>query len=199
MKFRLAAVLAAVVLLAPAAQAARYEIDAVHSSVGFKVAHMVVSRTSGNFSKFSGEVHFEPGKPESWKTKATIEAASIDTGNEKRDGHLQDATFFDTAKHPTIEFVSTKIKKLKGDKAKLHGKLTIKGVTKDVVLDMIVRGAVLDAEGGEHVGFTATTTIDRMDYGVSWSRALDTGGLMVGKLVEITLEIEAIAMAAGKK
>lgn len=168
------------------AQAVVYDIDAVHSSVGFKVRHMVVAKTSGNFRKFSGTIHYDPKTPQSWKTEAVIEAASIDTGNEKRDGHLKNADFFDVEKYPTLEFKSTKIKTIKGNKAQLHGTLTMHGVTKKIVLDLEIHGAA-----GGRAGFTATGTLDRTDYGVSWNRVVETGGLAVGKEVEIILEIEA--------
>lgn len=188
--FSLAAL--AVSLGAAPARAARYGIDTSHSSVEFKVRHMVVSKTHGKFNKFSGDFEFEPGKPKAWRARAVIDAASIDTANEKRDGHLRSADFLDVAKHPSIEFVSRKVTDLKDGKAKLHGDLTIRGVTKPVVLDLEVHGVVTDPSGKERSGFSARGKINRTDYGVSWNRTLDTGGLVVGEEVEISLEVEGI-------
>lgn len=189
--FSLAA-LAASLCAAESLQAARYGIDMSHSSVEFKVRHMVVAKTHGKFNKFSGDFEFEPGRPKAWQARAVIDAASIDTANEKRDGHLRSADFLDVAKHPSIEFVSRKVAGLKDGKAKLHGDLTIRGVTKPVVLDLEIHGVVKDPSGRDRSGFSARGKINRMDYGVSWNRALDAGGVVVGEEVEITLEVEGI-------
>jgi polyisoprenoid-binding protein YceI len=181
--------LAAVVLAAcaTAAQAAVYEIDAVHSEVGFKIRHMMLGRTAGKFTAFTGTVEFDGKNPKAWSTKAVIDANSINTANEKRDGHLKSPDFFDTAKYPTIEFVSTKVVGWKEGKGKLHGKFTMHGVTKDIVLDLEQIG---ETEKG--VGFTARTRIDRRDYGIVYNKVLDKGGVALGTDVDITLEIEAL-------
>lgn len=173
-------------------RAAEYEIDGSHSSVSFKVRHLVVGKTRGQFNSFSGVVHYEPGKPKSWKVEAVIDVASIDTDNEKRDQHLRGKDFFDAKKYPKIIFASSGVKGLKGDSGKLLGELTIRGITKKVELDVEINGLVKDPWGNERVGFTATTVINRFDYGISFSKKLDKGGLVVGDKVRITLEIEAI-------
>ncbi|MBI3298408.1 MAG: YceI family protein [Elusimicrobia bacterium] len=167
--------------------AATYEIDAVHSEVGFKVRHLMAGKTSGRFTKFSGTIEYDAKEPAKWATKAVIDANSIDTSNEKRDGHLKSPDFFDTAKFPTLEFVSTGVKDWKAGKGKLLGKLTMHGVTKDVAMDLETES---DA-AGDHVGFTARTKIDRREFGVVWNKVLDKGGVAVGNDVEVTLEIEA--------
>lgn len=178
---------ATLALCAMAAQAATYEIDAVHSEVGFKIRHMMLGRTAGKFTAFTGTVEFDGKNPKAWSTKAVIDANSIDTANEKRDGHLKSPDFFDVAKYPTIEFVSTKVVGWKDGKGKLHGKFTMHGVTKDIVLDFEQIG---ETEMG--VGFTARTKIDRRDYGIVWNKMLDKGGVALGTDVDITLEIEAL-------
>jgi len=183
-----AALLAAVL---PSAQAATYKIDASHSSVLFKVRHLI-GKVSGRFDKFEGSFNYDPKDAKSWKTSATIDASSINTNMDKRDAHLRGADFFDVAKLPTLSFVSTKVSGLNGDKAKLAGNLTIHGVTKPVVLDLEILGAGKDPWGNQRASFTATTKIDRKEYGLTWNETLETGGVLVGEEVEITLEIEGI-------
>lgn len=178
--------------------ATTYEIDAAHSEVGFKVRHMMAGKTAGRFTKFSGTIEYDAKDPSKWSTKAAIETASFDTANEKRDGHVKSADFFDVAKYPAMEFVSTGVKGWKGGKGKLMGKLTMHGVTKDVVLDLEASPEA-DAMGGDRTGFTARTKIDRREFGVIWNKALDKGGIAVGNDVEITLEIEAVIKKAEGK
>jgi len=170
----------------PPAHAEVYDIDPVHSSVEFKIRHMVVSKTSGKFNDFSGTIHYDKNNPKAWGAEAVIQTASIDTSNAKRDGHLRGSDFFDVEKYPTIKFKSGKVGKIKDGKGKLHGELTMLGVTKPVVLDLEIHGAMNGI-----AGFSATTTVDRTDFGISWNKVLDAGGLAIGKEVEITLEIEA--------
>lgn len=174
--------------------AATYDIDLDHSSVGFKIRHLI-GNVRGSFQKFAGAFDYEVGKPDKWKVSATIETASIFTNVEGRDKHLRSGDFFDVEnpKHPeykTIKFVSTKIAGVKGETAKIHGNLTIKGITKPVILDMTVGGVIKDPWGNEKAGFTATTKVNRKDFGLTWNKALETGGVMVGDEVTITLEIE---------
>ena len=191
----LAAVLAVIV---PAVRADVYEIDASHSQVGFRIRHLV-GKVPGRFTKFSGTVEFTPGKPETWKATASIDPASINTDNEKRDGHLRSPDFFDVEKHPEMSFKSVKVAGFKGDKAKLHGELTMHGVTKPVVLDLELGGTTKDPWGNTRAGFTATGTINRKDFGIVWNKALDADGLMLGEEVSISLEVEAVLKTPGKK
>ncbi|MCM2303168.1 MAG: YceI family protein [Elusimicrobia bacterium] len=191
----LAAVLA---VAAPAVHADTYEIDASHSQVGFRIRHLV-GKVPGRFTKFSGTVEYTPGQPKSWKVDATIDPASINTDNEKRDGHLKAPDFFDVAKYPEMSFKSTKVTNVKGDTAKLHGELTMHGVTKPVVLDLELGGTTKDPWGNIRAGFSATGTIDRKDFGIVWNKALDTGGVMLGDDVAISLDIEAVLKAPAKK
>ncbi|MBI3549632.1 MAG: YceI family protein [Elusimicrobia bacterium] len=183
----------AVLLVSAAAplRAADYVIDPDHSTVMFRVRHLV-GHVMGQFNKFEGTFSYEKGKPASWKTQASIDAASIDTKVEKRDGHLRSPDFFDVEKHPKITFVSTKISDMKGSRAKLWGKLTILETTKTIPLDLEINGVTKDKYGREHAGFTATGKIDRKDFGLTWNSAVEAGGVLVGDEVKMTLEIEGL-------
>ncbi len=191
MKKHILAVLALAALAAPAA-AELYKIDEAHSAVSFKVAHMAISKVSGRFDKFSGTIDYTPGNTKTWKTEAVIDVASINTGVEARDKHLRAPDFFDAEKFPTITFKSLKVTGYKNMKGKLHGELTMRGVTKPVVLEVEGSGPVKDPWGKERVAAVAKTTINRKDFGLGWNQVLETGGLLVGEKVEITIEIEAV-------
>ncbi len=174
-----------------AAHADTYQIDAEHTAVTFKIRHLI-SYTQGSFNEFSGSFDYDPAKPEASKVTATVKAASIDTNVEPRDKHLRSADFFDVEKFPTLEFKSTKFESISPEKAKLEGLLTIHGVEKPVVFDVDVHGVAKDAWGNVRSAFTATTEINRKDFGLSWNKAVETGGVMVGEEVKITLEVEGI-------
>lgn len=172
--------------------AADYEVDLAHSSATFKIKHLGISTVTGRFDKFSGTVSLDPADPKTLKTTATIDVASIDTDNDKRDEHLRKPDFFDAAKFPQITFVSNGVKETGKNKYAISGDLTLHGVTKPVVLDAEFGGALKDPWGGERVAFTASTVINRLDYGVGPEQKLETGGLMLGNEVRIEIEIEAI-------
>ncbi|MFI5347223.1 MAG: YceI family protein [Elusimicrobiota bacterium] len=186
---------AALVLMTGAARATEYEIDPAHTQVGFKAKH-VTGKVPGRFTKFAGTFSYDPKNPKAWKAEAVIDAASINTDNDKRDGHLKSPDFFDVAKYPEITFKSTKVTDVKKDHAKLHGDLTMHGVTKAVVLDLEIGGVDKDPWGNENAGFTATTTVNRKDFGIVWNKVLDSGGVLVGENVEITLEVSGTAKKA---
>lgn len=177
------------------ALAATYEIDPDHSSVNFKIRHLV-SKTAGKFDKFKGSFEYEKGKSESWSVNAEIETASINTNTKKRDDHLRSKDFFDVAKYPKITFKSTKVADARSSEAKLHGELTMHGVTKPVELDLEVGGEGKDPWGNERVGFTAKTKLNRKDFGIEYNKTLETGGVLLGDDVEVVLEIEGIKKAA---
>lgn len=189
--YRIIALVAVLAAAAPSLRAEVYEIDASHSQVGFRIRHLV-GKVPGRFTSFSGTIEFTPGKPSSWRTDAKIDAASINTDNEKRDGHLKSPDFFDAAQYPAITFKSTKVTEAKGETAKLHGDLTMHGVTKPVVLDLELGGTTKDPWGNTRAGFTATGVINRKDFGIVWNKALDAGGLMLGEEVALSLDIEAV-------
>ena len=185
---------AAILIFALGAQpawAATYNLDADHTAVSFKVRHLF-SYVRGTFNQFEGTFEYEPGTPDTWKANATIQADSIDTRVKERDKHLRSKDFFEVDKFPTITFVSTKVTDVTAEGAKLHGTLTIHGVTKPVALDLAIHGAGKDPWGNVRSGFTATTTIDRKDFGLTWNQALEAGKFLVGDEVEITIEVEGL-------
>ena len=186
------AVLAAVVLLSAAAlaQAVQYEIDPVHSSAQFSVRHMMVSNVRGEFAKVTGTVVYDPKNPKASSVEATIDATSINTHEHKRDDQLKSPDFFDVAKYPTLTFKSTKVEPAGEYKLRVTGDLTIHGVTKQVVLDVDGPNPEVKMGGDVKTGASATTTIDRRDFGLTWNRVLEGGGLVVGNAINITLEIE---------
>jgi polyisoprenoid-binding protein YceI len=180
--------------LIPSYTAGTWDIDPVHSDVSFTVRHMMVSKVRGRFGTFSGEITTGQEVTASSVT-ATLDATSIDTNNEQRDNHIRSADFFDVANHPEWTFVSTGVREDDGD-VLLDGELTIKGVTRPVVLSLQVEGFGPDPFGGTRAGFSATTTINRNDFGVDISMPLDGGGVVVGDKVTINLEIEAVLRAS---
>jgi polyisoprenoid-binding protein YceI len=177
--------------------AADYKIDTSHSSAQFAVAHLGISKTKGEFADVQGTVSYDAANPSATKIEAVIGVKTIDTKDEKRDGHLKSPDFFDVEKFPTMKFVSTKVEKAGNNKMKVTGNLTIKGVTKQVVLAVDgPTGEVKDPWGGLRRAASATTLINRKDFGITWNKTLDAGGLLVGDEVEIALEIELIAQGA---
>jgi polyisoprenoid-binding protein YceI len=169
--------------------AGTWDIDPSHSTVGFSVRHMMVSKVRGNFQTFSGEIVTGENLEDSQVT-ATVDATSITTGTEQRDNHIRSADFFEVENHPTWEFRSTAV-----TENTLEGELTIKGVTRPVSFDLEFSGFGPDAWGGTRAGFEATTTINRNDFGVDIKMPLEGGGLVVGEKVTVTLEIEGVLRA----
>src|ERR1700733_14969174 len=170
--------------------AGTWAIDPVHSEVGFSARHFGVSKVKGRFDKYEGS--FVTGEdPLASSVTATIDATSINTNQEQRDAHIRSADFFHVEDHPTITFVSTGIKE-DGDEYLLEGDLTIRGTTKPVALKLELNGFGPDAYGGTRAGFTATTDINRTDFGVNFNAALETGGAVVADKIAIHLEIEAV-------
>ncbi len=194
MTFRktMSAALAVCFLAAGAAAAATYAIDATHSSVGFKVRHMMVSKVTGSFGEFSGTVDYVEGQPGQWSASATIVTASVNTNDAKRDAHLSGADFFDAEKHPEITFVSKGVRQ-EGDGLVLVGDLTMHGATKPVELELEFNGAMTDPWGNDRIGFSAKGVLDRRDFGISYNTVLDKGGVAVGNEIDLMLEIVAIA------
>lgn len=194
---RIALSLAVAVLWSSVAVAETFTIDASHSSVGFSIRHFV-SKVQGRFNEVEGTFNYDEKNPKVWAAQATIPAKSINTGNEKRDEHLRSADFFDAAKFPTLTFKSTNVTDAKGNKAKLHGDLTMHGVTKPVVLDLDIAGTEKDPWGGTRLGATATGVVNRKDFGIIYNKVLDSGKLMLGEDVEITINIEGVLEAKKK-
>lgn len=191
-RFKMLIILMTLMIVPTLAQAKTWKVDPVHSSVSFKVRHLF-SKVPGQFNDFSGTIHFDPKKPEAASVEAEVQAASIDTDNEKRDGHLKSADFFEVETYPTITFKSTEVKP-GDDGIEVTGDFTMHGVTKPVTFEVEFLGAgphpMMD--GAMVAGFSATTTINRKDFGISWNKVLDAGGAMLGEDVEIQIDIEAI-------
>lgn len=171
-----------------------WELDPAHTTVGFVVRHMMVAKVRGRFTRVSGAINIAERLEDS-SVEATIDAASIDTGEEQRDNHLRSSDFLDVENHPTITFRSTRVRHVETNRWAVDGELTIRGVTRPVTLDVEYEGVARDPWGGERVGFAATTEIDREDWGLTWNVALETGGVLVGKKVKIELEVEAVRKA----
>ena len=167
-----------------------YDVDVSHTRLGFAVRHMAVSKVRGEFKEFSGTLELAENAVDS-KISVTIQAATVETKDENRDNHLRTNDFFDVENHPTWSFTSTAIRPVTATEWHVDGDLTIRGVIKQVTLDATLEGVVQDPYGFHRVGFSASTTINRDDYGVSFNAALEAGGLVVSKKVDIDLEVEA--------
>ncbi len=187
-----ACIFALVLEIAATAHATNWKVDRSHTTVGFGVSHLFTS-VQGRFDRFDGAIEFDPEKPEAAVVRATIDAASINTNNAKRDKHLRSDDFFDVEKHPTLSFESTRgVTEMKDNRGKLAGNLTIRGVTKPVVFDVTFRGQGKDPWGNLRAGFVASLNINRKDYGLNWNEVLETGGWLVGDEVEIRIDVEGI-------
>ena len=177
----------------PGYVAGTWEIDPVHSEVGFTARHMMVSKVRGRFTTFSGEIVLGESPAQSSVT-ATIDLTSINTGNEQRDQHIRSADFFEVNKYTTMTYRSTGIR-AEGDHYIVDGELTLKDVTQEVPLTLELNGFGPDPYGGTRAGFTATTEINRRDFGVNFSAPMETGGVVVSDKIAIQLEIEAVLKA----
>ena len=167
-------------------------IDPIHSFAEFSVKHMMVATAKGRFTTLEGTLQLDEANPASASVVASIDVASIDTGEPKRDGHLRSDDFFNVEQHPRATFRSTRVEPVDEEHARVYGELTIRDVTRPVVFDVEFEGQGQDAYGNQRAGFTATTAIDRLDYGIKWNPALETGGFVVGNRVKLTLHISAV-------
>jgi polyisoprenoid-binding protein YceI len=175
------------------ASALTYDIDPAHSSFNFKVRHLTVSNVTGTFGKVKGVAEIDDREITALKVEVTLDASSINTGHAKRDEHLQGPDFFDVAKYPTLKFVSKKISRMDTGRLLVVGDLTIRGITKEVAVE--VEGPtpeIKDPGGKMRRGATGTAKINRKDFGITWNRTLDAGGLVVGDEVTIAVEIELV-------
>jgi polyisoprenoid-binding protein YceI len=176
------------ILAAGALYAGTYNVDAAHSSVGFKVKHMMISNVTGTFDKFSGSYEYDEKTNTLKSLNGVVEVTSVNTANAKRDGHLKSSDFFAADKYPQITF---KVDKVEGDKA--YGKFTLRGVTKDIVLDVETGGSVIkDPWGQTKTGVTLTGKINRMDYGVKYNSVIEAGGVTVGEIVKLNIELAGV-------
>ncbi len=170
--------------------AASYSLDQAHSSIGFSIKHLMVSTLRGSFADAAGTIEFDPTALETFKATVTIQATSIDTNNEKRDNHLRSADFFDVANHPAITFTGKSLKK-NGDSYVIVGDLTLLNVTKEISIPCGIQGPIQMPSGGQAIGISGQTTINRKDFGMAWNKSMDQGGLVVGEDVAIDVNIEA--------
>lgn len=185
-------------LMAASASAAPYTIDPSHTDVGFSIKHLMISNVKGHFKKFSGTFDFDPAKSQLNNINVEIDTTSIDTNEPDRDKHLRSNDFFGVDKYPKITFKSDKIE-YSGDKpVKAIGTLKIRDKSKTVTLDLDYRGSITDAWGNNKLAFAAMTKVDRKDFGITWNKALDKGGVTVGDEVSITIEGEANPATAKK-
>jgi len=167
-------------------------IDAAHSQIAFSVRHLMVAKTRGRFNSFSGNVEFDEQTPANSSVNVSIEANSIDTLNEQRDGHLKSGDFLDVANFPTLSFVSKKVEVVDDSHGRIVGDLTIRGVTREVVLATEYNGQSKSPWGSTSAGFSAETKINRKDWGLEWNVILETGGVLVAEEVAISIELEII-------
>jgi polyisoprenoid-binding protein YceI len=168
-----------------------WAIDPAHTTVEFSVKHLMISTVRGHFGAVTGTIVLDEQNPLASSVTAEIDVTSINTRQEQRDAHLRSADFFDVEKFPAIKFSSTRIER-DGDHFDVHGQLTIRDVTREVVLHTSDEGRGGDPWGGQRAAFSATTKIDRREFGLTWNQALETGGVVVGNDIKITLEVQAI-------
>jgi polyisoprenoid-binding protein YceI len=181
---------------AAAAQPGVFKVDPVHSSVAFSIRHFV-SQVVGRFKDFAGTIRYDPQHPADSSVQFTVQAASIDTDNEARDKDLRSEHFFDVEKFPTLSFTSTKVTPKGANAFDVTGNLTIHGVTKAVTIPATLGGTLKSADGTQKAGFESVFTINRLDYGVRWNRAIEGGGTILGDDVHVTILVEANQPAPG--
>ncbi|MEJ5314612.1 MULTISPECIES: YceI family protein [Anaerolinea] len=173
-----------------------WQIDTAHTQIQFTVRHLMISKVRGWFEKFSGTVNLDENNLENTTVDVIIDAASINTREPQRDAHLRSADFLDVEHHPQLTFKSTRVERTGENTARLYGDLTIRGMTRPVVLDVTFNGMLTNPWGMTSAGFSASTRINRKDWGLEWNVALEAGGWLVGDEVEIAIEAELIKVSA---
>lgn len=169
-----------------------WQIDPAHTLIEFTVKHMMITKVRGRFESFDGTLQIDQENPEDSYVEGTIDVESIVTNDSDRDDHLRSADFFDVENHPKMHFESTRIEQVDDDQFKVYGDMTIRGTTNEVVFDVTYEGGGQDPWGNQRVGFTATGTINRKDFGLNWNVALETGGWLVGDEVNISIDLQAV-------
>ncbi|HWT03475.1 MAG TPA: YceI family protein [Pyrinomonadaceae bacterium] len=172
-----------------------YQIDPMHSTIGFAIRHMEINWVEGRFKDFTGTIRYDESDITKSSVEFTAKVESIDTGVEPRDKHLRTADFFEVEKYPTMTFKSTRVERKGKNGGVLHGDFTLKGVTKQVSLPFTITGAIKDPRGNTRFGVSARTTINRRDYGITFGKPMDGGGLDIGNEVSISLQLEALKAA----
>ncbi len=173
------------------AQGATLQLDKGHSEVGFSIKHLMISTVKGKFTQYSGDLEFDLANKTFTKFHATIQASSIDTGIEKRDNHLRSDDFFHVAKHPNIVFTMDSYE-ANGDEGILKGFITMNGITKPIELEVELNGVIKDPWGKTKAGFTIEGELDRKDFGLTWNKALEAGGVVVGDTVKLQIELQTV-------
>ena len=177
----------------PTAKApSQWRIDRAHTNVGFAVKHMMIATVHGRFTDVDGTVRYDEEDHSRSSLEISIRTASIDTRDAERDAHLRSADFFDVAKYPVMTFRSTRIQSTGGQTLRIAGDLTILGVTRPITLEAVEEGRGKDPWGGDRAGFSASTTLDRRDFGLDWNQALEHGGWLVGHDIKVTLDVELV-------
>ncbi len=174
-----------------------WRLDTTHSTIGFTVRHMVVAKVRGRFTRYEGRL-FVNGDLTRAQAEVKIDAASIDTQVEARDNHLRSPDFFDVAAFPRLIFRSRRVEAAGQERYRVVGDLTVRDITREVVLETEFLGRVTDPFGAERLAFSARTSIDRKDFGLTWNTALETGGVLVGERIDIELDVQAVKAAAEK-
>jgi len=185
----------ATVPTAPAVVTGTYAIDPTHSRIGFVARHAMVTKVRGSFNDFDGSGYFDAENPAASHLQLTIQAASIDTRNADRDGHLKSNDFFDMETYPQITFTSTAVEQVGAENYRVTGDLTIKDVTRPVTVDFEYTGTAIDPYHDQRIGFEGKTTVNRKDWGINWNAALEAGGVLVGEKVTLEFEVSAIRTA----
>jgi len=180
----------------PSKTTTTWTLDPAHTLVEFAAKHLMITTVKGRFTDVSGTIHMDETDPSASSVEAVIKAASIDTRTDQRDAHLKSADFLEVERFPEITFRSTKLERVGDAHYRVTGDLTIHGITKPVVLDVSDEGRTKDPWGGERAGFSATTRIDRRDFGLTWNQVVESGGVLVGNEIRITLEVEATKSAS---
>ncbi|MFN8582820.1 MAG: YceI family protein [Gemmatimonadaceae bacterium] len=182
--------------LQPATSLRPWQIDESHTNAQFSVRHLMISTVRGRFAETKGTVAYDPAKADAVDVRVEIPVASITTHSEQRDAHLKSPDFFDAATYPTIQFIGKRIEGDTNGRFKLIGELTIRGTTKPITLDVVNEGTGNDPWGNERMGFSATAKLNRLDFGLHWNAALETGGVVVGEEVKLSIDVEIMRPTA---
>jgi len=169
-----------------------WKIDPSHSEIQLSVRHMMVSKVRGHFGSFSGEVDFNEENPAASSVDVTIDASSISTRDSQRDDHLKSPDFLDVEEYPALRFKSNRVEVVGEKKGRIYGELTIRDISREVVLDAEYTGQAKSPWGTTSAGFSATTSFDRKDWGLGWNQALETGGILVGDKVDVSIDLELV-------
>jgi polyisoprenoid-binding protein YceI len=179
-------------ITAPDTLVGTYKLDPAHTRIGFVARHAMVTKVRGSFNEFDGSGYFDAENPSNSKLALTIKAASVDTRNPDRDGHLRSGDFLDVESYPDITFVSTSAEQLDDSHFRITGDLTVKGVTRSVAADLELTGTAVDPFGNQRIGLEGRATVNRKDFGLTWNVALEAGGVLVSDKVTLEFEVSAI-------